>query len=178
MAKNNRGASDILDAARDGDLQTIKKYIAAKKDLNAQGPDGRTLLINACANHHGEIIEMLIDAGADANRVTNSKKTILNYTLCPAFGFNIGGKRGDTSVLDIVKLLLAQRCTVSSFDIASAILFQTPEVLTALLKRVSQNKNILIDAVDYVNRNAFEYDVDESTYEKNLNLVQNCLKRI
>ena len=178
MSKNNKGLSDALNAARDGDLQKIKKFIAAQKDLNVQGPDGRTILINAAANHHGEIVELLVNAGADVNCVTNSKKTVLNYTLCRAFGFNIGGKRGDSRVLDIVKLLLKHNCTISSFDIASAILFQSPEVLSALLKRVSQNKNILNDAIDYVDRNAFEYDVKESTFKKNLNTVRDCLKRI
>jgi hypothetical protein len=178
MAQNKKGIKNILDSARDGDLQAIKTFISEKKDLNVQGPDGRTILINAAANRHGEIVKLLLDSGANVNLATNSQKTVLNYSLCSAFGFAIGGKRGDSTVLQIVKLLTSYHCSISNMDIAFAILFHEPEVLTLLLKQVSKNRKLLTDAIEYVDKNAFEYDVEDSTVEKNLNLVRACLKHI
>lgn len=172
MSKNNEALASILNSARDGKIEEVNDYIAKRKNLNAQGPDGRTLLINAAANHHASIVNLLLNAGADVKVATNSGKTVLNYALCSVFGYDIGGKKCDSSALETVKLLLARQCAVSYFDVASAILFQKPEVLNFLLKKVSQNKKLLSEAAAYATKNAYEYNIDEGNFEKNLALVR------
>ena len=176
MSKNKKALDTILNSARDGRIEDIKEYLSQKKNINASGPDGRTLLINAAANHHSALVKLLLVAGADVSVATNSGKTVLNYALFSSFSYSVGGKKGDSSALETVKLLLNQRCSVSAVDISFGILFHDSSVLNLLLKRVSQNKKILIDAIDYATKEAFEYADDEIRYEKNLGLVRACLK--
>ena len=167
-----------MKAAKDGDVQTVKEFIAAKKNINVQEKDGRTLLMNAASNRHGEIVKLLLDSGADVHILTNSQKTVLNYTLCSAFGFNTGGKRGSYSTLEILSLLLARNPAVSQSDISFAILFHGQDVLNFLLKKVTANHRLLLQAIDYAEKNAFEYDLDEASVDKNINIVRSCLKHL
>jgi hypothetical protein len=178
MSKNLKALDAILNSAKNGDVQSIKEFISKKKNLNVQGPDGRTALINAAANHHGSIVELLLDSGADVMVATNSGKTVLNYALCSAFGFSIGGRRGESSAFEIVSLLLGRNCAITSHDISFAILFHESKVLSTLLKRVSQNRKLLTDGIRYASENAFEFDCDESVFEQNLEIARVYLKRV
>ena len=175
MSKKKKSLSLILDSARDGRIEEIKEYLSQKKNINASGPDGRTLLINAAANHHSALVKLLLVAGADVSVATNSGKTVLNYALFSSFSYSVGGKKGDSSAVETVKLLLEQRCDVSMLDISFGILFHDSSVLNLLLKKVSKKK-ILSEAIDYATKEAFEYADDEIRLEKNLSLVRACLK--
>jgi ankyrin repeat protein len=58
----------IQEAAEKGDLETIKKHIAAKTDINSQdGKDGETPLHRAITKGQTEAAKLLIESGADGN---------------------------------------------------------------------------------------------------------------
>ena len=58
----------IHEAAEKGDLETIKKHIAAKTDINSQdGKDGETPLHRAITKGQTEAAKLLIESGADGN---------------------------------------------------------------------------------------------------------------
>ena len=58
----------IHEAAEKGDLETIKKHIAAKTDINSQdGKDGETPLHRAITRGQTEAAKLLIESGADVN---------------------------------------------------------------------------------------------------------------
>jgi ankyrin repeat protein len=58
----------IHEAAEKGDLETIKKHIAAKTDINSQdGKDGETPLHRAITRGQTEVAKLLIGSGADVN---------------------------------------------------------------------------------------------------------------
>jgi hypothetical protein len=58
----------IHEAAEKGDLETIKKHIAAKTDINSQdGRDGETPLHRAISRGQTEVVKLLIEGGADVN---------------------------------------------------------------------------------------------------------------
>jgi len=58
----------IHEAAEKGDLETIKKHIAAKTDINSQdGKDGETPLHRAITRGQTEAVKLLIESGADVN---------------------------------------------------------------------------------------------------------------
>ena len=57
----------IHDAAKAGDIETVKQHIAAGTDVNAKDKYGRTPLYCAARRSHKEIAELLIAKGADVN---------------------------------------------------------------------------------------------------------------
>ena len=65
----SQAASDALHkAAERGDLETMKKLIAEKADINSQaGKDGETPLLRAITRGQTEAAKLLIDSGADVN---------------------------------------------------------------------------------------------------------------
>jgi len=68
----------IQDAAKEGNVKAIKQHIAAGTDVNAKGDAESTPLHWAANGGHKEIVELLIDKGADVN-VKNSGKTPLDW---------------------------------------------------------------------------------------------------
>ena len=57
----------IFEAAEAGDIEAVKKAIAAGTDVNAKDKDGWTPLHPASYEGHQEIVELLIAKGADVN---------------------------------------------------------------------------------------------------------------
>ena len=67
----------LLDAARSGDLKTVKNCLYYGADIEAQDNDGLTSLMRASANGHIEIAQLLIDNGANINAKDNDGWTSL-----------------------------------------------------------------------------------------------------
>ncbi len=66
----NANAADdqtCINAARDGDIETVRKYIDACKNVNALNPYGGTAIMFAARAGHTEIAKLLIDAKANLN---------------------------------------------------------------------------------------------------------------
>ena len=58
---------DIHDAAHSGNIEAVKKHLAAGADVNAIDHEGNTPLHHAVYNDQTEIIRLLIDKGAEVN---------------------------------------------------------------------------------------------------------------
>ena len=57
----------IHDAAKAGDIETVKQHLAAGTEMDVKGKDGWTSLHWAASNDHKEIVELLIATGAKVN---------------------------------------------------------------------------------------------------------------
>jgi len=90
----------IKDAITKGNIEAVKKHIAAGTDVNAKGKSGSTPLHYAGFGPK-ETVELLIDAGADVNAKDGRGKTPLHI----AAG---GGK------MEVVELLIAKGADVNA----------------------------------------------------------------
>ena len=68
----------IHDAAKAGDIKTVKQHLTAGADVNAKDIGGFTPLHHAAVNGHKEITELLIAAGTDVNAKDKEGKTPLD----------------------------------------------------------------------------------------------------
>ena len=73
----------IYIAARDGNIAAVKQHLADGANVNAKTETdfGSTLLHGAAIGEHKEIIELLIDNGADVNAKTNDGRTPLDGAM-------------------------------------------------------------------------------------------------
>ena len=70
----------MLMSARGGDLDAVKECLAEDVPINHQDVEmGNSALHLACANGHKEVVEFLLDAGADINSLNKSKNTPLHW---------------------------------------------------------------------------------------------------
>ena len=72
----NRG---LIDAAKTGNIRTVKWLLVIGTDVNAKDDRGVTPLIYAAFNGHKEIAELLIANGADVNAKDKRGKTPLDW---------------------------------------------------------------------------------------------------
>lgn len=56
-----------FEAARDGDIATVRKLLARGADVNAANGDDCTALHEAAQCGHAELVALLVEAGADVN---------------------------------------------------------------------------------------------------------------
>ena len=59
--------ADLIDSARSGQSETVEALLLAGVDPNATDANGRTALMRASQEGHVDIIELLLDQGADVN---------------------------------------------------------------------------------------------------------------
>ena len=57
-----------LSAARAGDGAEVRTLLAAGADVNGTDPDGRTALMVAAGRNDQALVELLLEAGADAGQ--------------------------------------------------------------------------------------------------------------
>jgi ankyrin repeat protein len=69
---------DIFKAARTGNIEVVKQYLAAGEDVNAKDNFGRTPFHLAAFYGRKELVELLIDNGADVNAKDNNRQTPLD----------------------------------------------------------------------------------------------------
>jgi ankyrin repeat protein len=68
----------FMNSALEGDLTEVKAMLAAGVNVNAKRDDANvTALILASQNGHLEVVQFLLDAGADVNVETNDGATAL-----------------------------------------------------------------------------------------------------
>jgi cytohesin len=70
----------IHKAATFGNIEAVKQHLANRTDVNAKDLTGFAPLVFAASCGHKEIVELLIDKGADVN-VKNSGKTPLDWAI-------------------------------------------------------------------------------------------------
>lgn len=73
------GNTPLLQAALEGNLIMVKRFLDAKVDLYAVNNDFNGVLFNACYADSPQIIEMLIKVGADVNDINEEGTTALMY---------------------------------------------------------------------------------------------------
>ena len=71
----------IHDAATEGDIEAVKKHLAAGTDVNAKDDWNVTPLGYAASHGHKEIAELLIAAGADVNAKNDDGRTPLDSAI-------------------------------------------------------------------------------------------------
>jgi ankyrin repeat protein len=64
--------NDFLQAIENGDVRKVREFISADVDINAEDDDGDTALLIACWRGNKEIVELLLENGADVNYETDA----------------------------------------------------------------------------------------------------------
>ena len=90
----------ILYAAKTGNIEAVKQYLAAGTDVDARDAEDKTPLQHAVYWDHKEIAELLIAKGADINAKDNAGKTSLDWAKRSSRPMNNllrkhGGKTGE-----------------------------------------------------------------------------------
>ena len=103
----------IHDAATEGDIEAVKKHLAAGTDVNAKATQGFTPLHYAVMkkdilHDHKEIVELLIDNDADVNAKDGSERTPLHLSA-------IKGQYGGFHI-KVVELFIAKGADVNAKD--------------------------------------------------------------
>ena len=65
----------FLEASKTDDISAVKAFIAAKVDINQTDARGRTALLLAVIGGHTDVVNVLLDAGADVRVTDNSGQT-------------------------------------------------------------------------------------------------------
>ena len=115
----------IHKAALDGNIETVKKHLAAGTDVNAKDVMKRTPLAYAAREGHKEIVELLLAEGADVNVENIHKWTPLQVAA------NKGHK-------EIVELLITKGADVNVQGVAGG----TP-LDNAILRKHSETADLL-----------------------------------
>ena len=101
--------TELLYAAGRGDLTAVRELIADGVSVNAANHVGGTVLMSACASYRSEVVEFLLQAGADVNMPTKDGQTALHVAV------------GSSPSLpekqrECVRLLLKQGAQVDALD--------------------------------------------------------------
>ena len=81
LRKHGGKHGTIHSAAYGGDIEAVKKFLAAGTDVNAKHYSGRTPLHWAADKGHKEIAELLIAEGEDGNAKTTDGETPLDWAI-------------------------------------------------------------------------------------------------
>merc|ERR1719433_352481 len=77
QAATDKGATDLMDAARRNDAAGVRQYVADGADINARDDKGWTALRYAIDAHQLKTASALIELGADINLASSSGRTPL-----------------------------------------------------------------------------------------------------
>jgi len=98
LRKHGGKHGTIEGAARGGDIEAVKEFLATGTDVNAKNFAGLTPLHWASSGDHKEIVELLITAGADVNAKDEDADTPLDNAKYKPETANLlrkhGGKTG------------------------------------------------------------------------------------
>lgn len=124
----------FVEAAKNGDTLAVELFLAAGMSPDARDEDGQTALRWAVAKGHTDIVQRLLDRGADINEDggralvlaaalghTNIVKALLSKDADVDAQIKAGGLAGGTALMlaadmgytDIVKVLLSQGASVN-----------------------------------------------------------------
>ena len=126
----------IHDAAKAGNIEVVKRHLAAGTDVNAKNKLGETPLYDAVGQGHKEIVELVIANGADVNAkdihgmtplfhaVRKSQKEMAELLLDEGAHVNLREKRGSTLLhgaaalghQEIAELLINAGADVNAID--------------------------------------------------------------
>ena len=67
----------LLEAAQNGEAETLKTLVGIGANVNAIGYSGMTALMHAVRNNHAACVKILLDAGADVNHINELGRTAI-----------------------------------------------------------------------------------------------------
>jgi hypothetical protein len=73
--------TELLEAAKSGQSEQVKKLLDAGADVNTQNADGFTALKWAVVRGHTSTVQILLNAGANVNILDNRSQTPLMLAL-------------------------------------------------------------------------------------------------
>lgn len=117
----------LIEAAQNGDVNTVKALLDAGGNVNLKDETGRTLLMYAALRNHKEVAQALLDKGADANARSKTGETALSFAA----------REGHP---EIARALLAKGADVNAEDssgsapVVYATQFNHPATLKLLLE--------------------------------------------
>lgn len=88
--------TELMNAVRSGNVDTVRTLIPSCVDVNSRDDTGKTMLMIAASKGHEEIVELLVNAGANIHaRDKNSPLWIIHYgpkiAKPPPFRSNLSG---------------------------------------------------------------------------------------
>ena len=95
------GGAKLIQAVKDGDLQTVQDLLTSGVEGNAKDYDGKTALGWAAYKGHTEIVKLLLEKGADVNAKTNKGITALMLAA-------------EQNHMEITKILLAKDTDINA----------------------------------------------------------------
>jgi ankyrin repeat protein len=132
-------SDDIHSAAKRGDVQAVRKFLAEGRDANAIDKDGKPVLWMAVRGGNIEVVKLLLDAGADPSL----QDPLVGTPLHLAAG---------TGRSDIVELLLERGANINALServadtpIGEAVRRGRANVVRLLLKRGADPNHIWLD---------------------------------
>jgi ankyrin repeat protein len=75
--EGDRGHTDLMRAALEGQTETVNALLKGGADINARDREGRTALMFASVNRHTDSAKTLLEHGADVNVRANDGGTAL-----------------------------------------------------------------------------------------------------
>lgn len=108
---------DIFRACAVGDIEYVKKSLREGINLNCRSEIGWTLLFYAIDNERKELVEFLIENGANVNYPSSNGCTPLHLAVDYSIDSTIqtGGQQGDEP-LDMIKYLIDEGADVDAKD--------------------------------------------------------------
>jgi ankyrin repeat protein len=93
LVKTTAGGSDLHEAARGGDTDTVRELVKLHADLDEMDEDGRTALHLALRSGSPDIVTMLLEAGASPNPPSLPPRSIADvcFILFRIIKFNLKG---------------------------------------------------------------------------------------
>lgn len=70
---------DLIEAAKNGDLEKVKKLIQEGAYIDDRGAEGKTALMHACSNEHLDVVQYLLKQGANVELINNHDSQAIHY---------------------------------------------------------------------------------------------------
>lgn len=135
-------AEALWEAARKGDVATVKKLLDEGLDVNTKLRYGSTALFSACDRGHVEVVKLLLDRGADVNvRDTFYGATPLTWAVNPATGRK-------PQHVEIVRLLLQKGAQGKAQALMGAVGASDLAMTQVVLESGGLEAGTLSDALD------------------------------
>lgn len=128
---------ELLDAARNGEMEKVKALLAKGANVNAKSPYGVTPLGFACSRGNVEMVKLLLDNGAEVNVTDTFYKTT-------PFNMMAMGKKQNP---EIMRMLIEKGAKETEQGLSYAIANNHPELAKAALAKGKFRQEVLDKAL-------------------------------
>lgn len=157
-AENRRFVIEFVEAAGEGNLETVQRLLESGIDVNVREPERKfTALTAACASGHLAIVRRLIEAGADLNKIGADDCTPLMWASDATVCFTLIDAGADTNLVAKAGTALMMQANRGNIEVMERLLKDAGDInamdddgYTALSYAVSGNQpeavRLLLDA--------------------------------